>query len=366
MKFELKPYDVLFFRDGKPVAESGETFSVFPPSPETFYNAFRSGFLTPDIFEKSIVGNQKDELLGTAKELGNLELKALVLAKEGKPVFRCPEDVILVEVEEKEKTEKKKVLQKLDLQKPSSAKIQFQTDFDFDFTFSKKSEKPTATGFLSFADFENYLNGECEKLENISTGELYQKKFRHQNKLNSKKSTSDDDGQVFGFEYTQLEKEVSFLVELNSDYKEKYLRLGGDGKAVLVEETKAEFVPKLKDETLEKIEETKRFKLVTATPSVLENGWKARWMEQGQSGNLKFRLVGASVGKYEIYGGWDIRAKRPKPTFRCVPAGSVYFFELLAGSAAELVEVFHGKNYAETVDKKEFAKLGFGLTFVGI
>lgn len=365
MKLKLKPYDVLFFRDGKPLAESGETFSVFPPSPETFYNAFRSGFLTPETFEKSIIGSEKDELLGTAKELGNLELKALLLAKEDKPVFRCPNDVILSKEEDKKIKEEKKSLTKLDLLKPSVSKIPFRTDLDLEFTFNTKSEKTESTGFLSFSDFEKYLNGEAENLENISAGNLYKKKFRNQNKLTyPQKSTADDNGQVFGFEYTQLETGVSFLVELSADYKPKFLRLGGDGKAVSVEGTEANFIPKHK--TLEKIQKTKRFKLVTATPSVFENGWKAKWMEQGQIGNLKFRFAGASVGKYETYGGWDIRAKRPKPTFRCVPAGSVYFFELVEGSTEELVEVFHGKNLAETVGEKEFAKLGFGLTFLGI
>ncbi len=51
--------------------------------------------------------------------------------------------------------------------------------------------------------------------------------------------------------------------------------------------------------------------------------------------------------------------RKPKPMFKAVPAGSVYFFELLEGNANQL-EKFHQKSISDI-----YPEQGFGICYIG-
>jgi len=52
---------------------------------------------------------------------------------------------------------------------------------------------------------------------------------------------------------------------------------------------------------------------------------------------------------------------KPKPMYRVVPEGSVYYFKVLNGADEEKIkEVFHFKNISDILPEE-----GFGLTLVG-
>ena len=82
---------------------------------------------------------------------------------------------------------------------------------------------------------------------------------------------------------------------------------------------------------------------------------------------IRFKLIGAAVGRPRAYGGFDMRKHKPKPMRKAVPAGSVYFFRLLDVSLAdvfdELSEAFHGKQIADGrhCDLED----GWGITLLG-
>jgi CRISPR-associated protein Cmr3 len=110
-----------------------------------------------------------------------------------------------------------------------------------------------------------------------------------------------------------------------------------------------------------------KFKLALITPALFKHGWLPGWLDpdtgQGHlpGTSLKVRLVAAAVGRPIVFSGFDLARNRPKPLRRAVPAGSVYYFELLAGNPGQLVKSFH---YANSVSD-ENGLAGFGTTLIG-
>ncbi len=51
--------------------------------------------------------------------------------------------------------------------------------------------------------------------------------------------------------------------------------------------------------------------------------------------------------------------KEPKPMYKAVPEGSVYYFEILSGDKNELCRI-HGKSVSDI-----YPEQGFGICYVG-
>jgi len=111
--------------------------------------------------------------------------------------------------------------------------------------------------------------------------------------------------------------------------------------------------------------ENKLFKLFLATPAIFENGWLPYWIKEenleGEFNGIKLRLIGCSIGKFNLIGGWNIVKEEPKPMHKAAPAGSVYYFEILDDSPPEAIkEAFHFRNISD-INSEE----GFGLSLIG-
>ena len=109
-----------------------------------------------------------------------------------------------------------------------------------------------------------------------------------------------------------------------------------------------------------------RFRWVLQTPAIFGKGWLPEAVED-IDGALIYRAVGfaarlvsASVGTPELAGGWDLVQGRPKGFRRMVPAGSMYWFEVVEGDPETAWEAFHERSVSD-----ERANEGFGLVHVG-
>lgn len=114
----------------------------------------------------------------------------------------------------------------------------------------------------------------------------------------------------------------------------------------------------------------KGLRMVLATPAVFERGWLPGWLRE-KDGNLigtipgsgvSVRLVSAVVGRWKPLSGWSYEKGRngPKPLRRMVPAGSVYFFEVLEGGAGIADLWLHS-----VCDCVQDGRDGFGLALWG-
>ncbi len=115
-----------------------------------------------------------------------------------------------------------------------------------------------------------------------------------------------------------------------------------------------------------------RARMVLVTPAIFHDGWKPGWLNDqligsppGLSATLK--LVGVSIQRWRAVSGWSLanlpgQPRGPKPVRRVVPAGGVYFFETIDGTASGLEE-----RWLESVsDDEQDQRDGFGLAIWGV
>lgn len=118
--------------------------------------------------------------------------------------------------------------------------------------------------------------------------------------------------------------------------------------------------------------EPKNIRMALATPGIFQDGWKPGWLRLQPDGSLQgnppdcdltLKLVGASVSRWKAVSGWSLAHPRgPKPTRRMVPAGSIYFFEHIAGDASSLKKLW----LHSVADNEQDQRDGFGLATWGI
>lgn len=121
------------------------------------------------------------------------------------------------------------------------------------------------------------------------------------------------------------------------------------------------------DTILDALKKTKQVRMILATPAIFKDGWKPGWLTkdlEGELSGVKMKLVGASNGRWKAVSGWSLAPPRgQKPIRRMVPAGSVYFFKVLAGDASQLAD----KMWLQSVsDDLQEQRDGFGLATWGI
>jgi len=116
----------------------------------------------------------------------------------------------------------------------------------------------------------------------------------------------------------------------------------------------------------------KYIKLMLATPAYFAKGWLPGWLDEQLESkdtfhqNVKLRLRWACLPNWIPISGYSFN-KHEKPVRRMVPAGSVYFFEVIDGDPAELANhkwltsVSDDNRRHEASDRED----GFGLALWG-
>ncbi|MEW6243538.1 MAG: type III-B CRISPR module-associated Cmr3 family protein [Bacillota bacterium] len=145
--------------------------------------------------------------------------------------------------------------------------------------------------------------------------------------------------------------------------------LGGEGRLASIATVGEEFWPKPSPELVKTIGRADRVRMILVTPAHFNGGWKPEWLDDDLQGTppsvqgLKLRLVSAAVGRRMTTSGWDLFHDRPKLVRWLVGSGSVYFFEVVQGSAAVLT----GDAWLKPVsDEEQSRRDGYGLAVWGV
>lgn len=148
-------------------------------------------------------------------------------------------------------------------------------------------------------------------------------------------------------------------------------RLGGEGR--LAHLAPAAVWPQPPAGLFEAIVGQKQLRLILATPASFAAGWRPGWLDTDLTGTppdcpgLTLRLRAAAVERWQPVSGWDMAAGRagkggqPRAVRRLVPAGGVYWFELLQGDAAALAALW----LAPIADNPQDRRDGYGLALPG-
>lgn len=383
MIINIKPVDVLFFRDSKPFGRGSEHFanSIFPPYPQTLYGALRTKVLEElecdfESFKNGELKIKKDvsqeqiekikEEVGAVEKPGTFTLKGPLLLFANDTIYlKIPYDIKIY-------NENSVVILK-----PFEWKDFFITDLDINLFSHIPTDKPLEDleGFISLRDFVDcYLLGkrELQKKDIKENNSIFSYEIRTGIQINNRGTT--EEGKLYTIQYIRLEDNWSFYGEVDnlSFLPEKgFIKFGGGRRVCYYEKMdnnpfsfcyNEQIVQNIKN----RINQTKQFKLIFLTPTIFKNGWLSEKIKLENSqyilsvDNVKAKLLTAAIGKPEYISGWDIANKRPKPLKKLVPSGSVYYFELLEGTVDELFNIFNFKNFSD-----ENPNLGFGLTLIG-
>lgn len=380
MNILIKPVDVLFFRDSKPFSRGSEHFtrSIFPPLPQTLYGALRTKAMETlgcdymefakgrlilnnnELVEKSGGMGVHEKELGTVYEQGTFKLKGPFLLKDDTIYMKLPADV-------------KKVNEEYLILSPFSLEeIGITSDLDILENYPHiQTQFPVedVEGYLSLSEFTRYLMGEkIQKNEAIKSSEIYDYELRTGIGVNSDTNITGE-GLLYTIGFIRLNNGWSFYASaenLSALPSAGLIKFGGDNRVCEYEKTTEDpfkyYTSKI-GEIKKIVKNKKRFKLVLLTPAEFNEGWMPGGFNENLELNfngIKIKLITASVGRPENISGWDMAQKKAKPLRKLVPAGSVYYFEIIEG---EVEKIFDTLNFKSLSDKNIHS--GFGLTLIG-
>lgn len=419
MWLRLEPLDVLMFRDSRPFTggESHRARSVFPPSPLTFQGAIRSVLLKEALsqegkefaeYRDSLVNGGGDETiqricaeLGTGKDPGRLMFTGPFLSRDGEGLlFPVPRDLIACP---DGKLRGRRVSTGQELGGSFSEPFVPGTRGNqqkVSILGGQEGGRLPAGAWLSAGDLVSYLRGEV--VDERDPAAIFHRELRAGIALDRDRRTVAM-GMLYVAEYIRLQGDMGFLCEVTIDGEDGVggdllsplrtpgvLQLGGEGRACryqAVAEDPLEVVRSVwTAEVLSTAFSGRLLKLYLATPAIFRNGWLPDFINPatlegtvGTCGQVRLKLVAGAVGKPLSIGGWDLAQGQPKPLVRAVPPGSVYFFQVLKGSAQDVANLLHGTSKVQALgagapggegeflgEPQHLARFGFGLTFVGV
>lgn len=383
----IEPLDVLFFRDTRPfgAGEIHRAKSLFPPSPYALQGAIRSKILVEqgisfESFRNGKVSQDIKDALGSPEGLGDkFKMKGAFLVDNTLPspqfYFQAPADVLTGE-------------NRLAILQPTN-KLP-----DFSWDISSKGLLPIWTrergplsplqGLLSEKELTYYLTLDNASLMAEKEKTLWASELRVGIGRDKLRGTAED-GKLYMAEFVRLHKGCGFSIEVEGVNgllpEDGLLSLGGEARCVRYKKTDPINLDSIWEKVKEKLEEKKkdniyRFKLYLLTPAIFdkEYGWLPNFIDkgslQGRLGGLQFKLISAAINKPVYIGGWELAKKEgPRPMRKAVPAGSVYFLELLNGGLDELKEIFWFKSILYNDQKGESltmeGKIGLGISLTG-
>ncbi len=351
MLFQVSPVDNVYFGKGVPFGAGFETIgvSVFPPSPSVLYGAFATYYLSLNGLTSSNRNFVKDNLKikGLYYSVGDDNLHTLL-----------PKDLV------KKKFDPDNRALALGLCEPI-VKTDLR-DEELKFLYSKYIVEDV-NALIDEYSMEEYLSGSNDNINYILFDDVVTIEEKIGIKIDSK-TNSAQEGYLYKAHYIKMAKdlynELHFVVDVEcGDYsfpEKGLLKLGGEGKVARV--TKFDNIPVFsQDDVIEKIKDnidkTGYFKLILITPAFFEDGWKPDLKPFG----IKAELVAANIGKAISIGGWDMDKNYPKPMSKAVPAGSVYYYKLLDGTADDLIKTINRNSISYKRSKE-----GFGISLIGV
>ncbi len=357
MILRITPFDTLFFRTGRPfeLGEDRWAESIFPPYPSTIYGAIRTFliFNKPDGLKGFYNGKYEQEL-GTPDKKGTLKIKGPIIFKKNEFYIKIPYDLIKLKTEEKYKR-----LTLLDKQSL------FISDLFLSKVLTITSNEPVeeAKGYLSEANIFDYMKGIKDEFDVIPDDSLFLIEHKIGIRRDKIRLTSQEH-QIYSAPMIRLKKGVSIIAEIEgiNEIQEGVFTLGGDGKVAKLETEKDDLLKNIKNVELKF--KNKIFKIIFLTPTIFKNGWLPDWIDEktlkGTFKGIELKLLSCAIGKHLYIGGFDIKKKMPKPMYKAVPAGSVYYFEFKKSSPEEIKKLFHFQTISDINSEQ-----GFGLSILG-
>jgi CRISPR-associated protein Cmr3 len=354
MEIRIEPLDTLFFRDGKPFEKGEDTWAdgTIIPNPTVLYGALRTAFATENdiTFKELADGDRLDKnefkVQGIYYRIGSDNLLPLPLdlvEYDKKP------NVKVAEKEAKRYEVKPLIVKKVDI-------ISSKQGIKNHFLVSKEKGiqvEELENGLIVTTELARYLKGELEdtKAYKLSDYSKNEPKIGIGRENDTKVS---EDGNLFRVD---MKRGDGFQIGVTVDIDRKYnygelIRLGGETKLVQLYSTR---IPMRV--IREQIDfSSGHFKVYFSTPATLKDGTPTALLTDLIGSEPT--LITSTIGKSLHIGGFDMAKKEPKTMYKCIPAGSVFYYK--ADKDISLLNNEQGTSLSD-----ELAEQGFGVCYFG-
>lgn len=370
MRIFLEPHETLLFRNGRPfdAGEVGYAETVFPPTPETLQGVVRSMIATQyaNGLNKPIAQVFRDEvfvnLFGNRDSYGRFRISNIALAKRNEDGLELLYPVPAHVVEDQDG----KFRLKPELKNEALSNMPNNMQYLVPERETKGKIEPVE-GWLSLTDLQTVLQPgtDISKLKIIKAGEIYDREPRVGIGMDSRRKVTEE-GLLYSTQMLRMKAGYGFLITIyiakdqvshekdsqatQTVYgplkKSGWVTMGGEQRA-------ARFQILLDSASSDRASGNL---LYLATPAVLSQGWQpAQWTTQTTP-------IAAAISHYQPVGGWKLDTMNSgrgdqKSLRRCVPAGSVYFFDQPVTLSSPLGDQQEGNN--------DPTYIGYGITMTG-
>jgi CRISPR-associated protein Cmr3 len=373
MRIFIEPTEPLLFRTGRPfnAGESNFAETIFPPTPETLQGALRAMIAVQwgkaqkdkartinEIFNESDILRLIGRRVGDRNIYGQFRITGLTLGwsdektKKVNRLFPMPTHIIQATVKDGDKktTIPVRLIPKSISQEMSNHPPGKQLLFP-ELGGKKTAGKSEAIeGWLTAQGLQRALSktGLPDAADIVPAHQIYERESRLGIGMNNATKTTEE-GYLYQVQMIRMQPHYGFVVDIHfgedqygdselpqpeqrtgglgtppelAFLKEGWLTLGGEQRAARFEILEAESVA-----AEQSISQTTPGRLLYfATPTYFKNGWLP-----ATSGILPAKPITAAINRYQPIGGWLLNPGNAggasKITRRCVPAGSVYFFD---------------------------------------
>lgn len=353
MIIQIEALDTLFFRDGKPFTMGDETWAngIFPPPPSVFYGALRSAYFAQHPDDLELANTDSDP----TKEL---VIKGIYIQEYGSPYFPVPLDLVESKYKDFNDLEDEDWENYITVNLLTSIKKEktfFSSADNTNLSLLSLNEEIEGLDNLSFLKnnmFRQYQKGNSTSLKATPISKLILK----ENKIGIQRSRTTNttvDGMLYRVAMNRLGN-IKFAVDfegLELD-KEGLLKLGGEAKVATYN---SDVIPRnFKILSKQDFAINTKIKIILLTPAIFKKGWIPSFID---GSNVK--LISACVGKPISIGGFDMKEREPKYMRKAVPAGSVYYIEVLNKEVFK--NIFSSHSINDSFDDINYSNQGFGL-----
>jgi len=345
MIIAIDPLDTVVFRDAKPFSKADDTWttSLRFPTPSTIYGALRTAYFSqnPEQF-KDLYDNNNDKTK-------NLIIKGIYLYYNNEEIlYVVPKDCAKRKDCAKESDKNKLITLQLQPNQLTSSPLAYNL-------FSEQLIESTGDIFLDDITFDDYLQNKTN-LSYKNLDELMSVDNKIGLGINNTKRVAEE-GLLYSIQMLRYEFKILVEFEGITLADKGLMKFGGEAKGANYQ--KIENIERPYQANIQ----NKRFKLYLLTPTIFNKGWFPDWIDEsnnfeGEFEGIKLKLLSCALAQYQTLGGFDIKKNEPKQTLRVVPAGSVYYFEVLDEQQDKLFDAFQ---HSISEQKSEE---GFGLVIL--
>lgn len=330
----IEPLDVWLFRNGRPFnkGEDHTAQGIFPPMPSTMQGVLRTHHLA---LNRVYVYDAEEirEHVGTRYDYpSDFQVAGPFLARKQNGriarYFPMPQDLYLEAERDVYRTFKLETKQQFpiytDLRShddPEAAHLQLLHRHT-----SQEPQKEEIEGgaWISETGMATYLhNQQLPKDAVIKGSDLFATEARTGIALNDAQRTTKE-GLLYEVKFMRLKENVGLavgLAGLEGWPDEGVIAIGGEARAGYYRNCSG-WLPM---HTLAANADVTQFKLVFLTPTYFAKGWRSENWSQFFVNDVE--LVATALGRPLIWGGRDLAQNKHEPSYRYVPAGSVYYFK---------------------------------------